>query len=152
MAYDIDPFDGGEHQGARRLLALASHLDTIRDQDYDHQTWRRRRPDGSWSMCALGHAVTALPDAIGLRWRDSCSADIVRLDGSGVTQDTLTLAAESFELSLDEAATLFGIGLYTAAFYRVPGVPALKPKAVAAAIREFAWAKIAGVPRRVMAA
>jgi hypothetical protein len=122
MAYDIGPFEGGGGLGARRLLALAAYLETLRDQDYDHRTWRRRGVDGAWTMCALGHGVTALPDVIGLRWREPDSADVVRMDGSGITQNALNLAAEAFELSLDEAATIFGMGLYTVGFYGLSGV------------------------------
>jgi hypothetical protein len=143
MAYDIGPFDGGGGQGARRLLALAGHLETLRDQDYDHRTWRRRGEDGSWVMCALGHGVTALPDLIGLRWREPDGADVVRLDGSGVTENALDLAAEAFDLSIEEAAAIFGAGLYTVGFYGPRGVFGLKPAAVAAAIRAFACAKMA---------
>jgi hypothetical protein len=150
MAYDIGPFDsgGGGNLGARRLLALANHLETVRDQDYDHRTWRRRRGDGSWAMCALGHAVTALPDLVGLRWREPDCADIVRIDGSGFTENALTLAAESFELSLEEAATLFGIGLYTVAFYGAPGVSRVKPRAVSAALRRFAMDRMTAAAAR----
>src|SRR5437868_1643606 len=100
MAYDIDPFDGGGARGVQRLLALANLLETVSDKDYDHDTWRRRCSDGGWAMCALGHGVTTLPDVIGLRWREPAGADVVRLDGGGLTQDTLALAAEAFELSL----------------------------------------------------
>lgn len=140
MAYDIGPLDGGG-QGVKRLLALASYLETVRDQDYDHRAWRRRSPDGSWVMCALGHGITALPDLIGLRWRDPENADVVRLDGSGVTENALNLAAEAFELSHDEAAAIFGAGLYTVTFYG-PSVFNVKPRTVAAAIRDFACAKM----------
>lgn len=143
MAYDIGPIDGGGGEGARRLLALANHLETVRDHDYRHDTWRTRRPDGSWAMCALGHGVTALPDLIGLRWREPESADIVRLDGSGITQNTVTLAAEAFSISLEEAAILFGMGPYTASFYGASVIPEIKPKKVAAAIRAFVIARAA---------
>lgn len=142
MAYDIGPFDGGGNQGAKRLLALAQHLETVKDQDYDHLSWRRVRSNGSWAMCALGHGVTALPEVIGLRWREPGAADVVRLDGSGITQNTLALAAEVFELSIDEASTIFGVGVNTAAFYGAAGVSGIRPKVVAAAIREFACARI----------
>ena len=145
MAYDIGPFDSGGNRGAKRLLALADFLETVSDEDYDHHTWRRQRGDGSWVMCALGHGVTALPDLIGLRWREPGTAEVVRLDGSGITQNTVSLAAEAFELSIDEAATMFGIGLYTVAFYGALGVSGIKPKAVAAALREFATAKLGAV-------
>lgn len=144
MAYDIGPIDGGGHdQGAWRLLALADHLETVGDRHYDHRIWRRRRPDGSWAMCALGHAVSALPDLIGLRWREPGSADVVRLDGSGVTEDPLKLAAEAFGLSDDEARMIFGVGLYTVGFYGPAAVFRAGPKAVAAAIRAFAAARLA---------
>jgi hypothetical protein len=149
MAYDIDPFDGGGDQGAKRLLALANHLETLKDEDYDHYTWRRQRRDGSWVMCALGHGVSAMPEAIGLRWREPGSADVVRLDGSGITQNTLTLAAEAFGITIDEAATMFGIGPYAVAFYGAANVWGIKPKSVAAAIRSFALAKLAPAPRRL---
>jgi hypothetical protein len=152
MAYDMEPFDGGGNQGARRLLALASHLETVRDEDYDHYTWRRQRRDGSWVMCALGHAVSSMPDAIGLRWREPGSVDVVRLDGSGITQNTLTLAAEAFGLSTDEAATMFGIGPYAIAFYGAPNVWRIKPKAVAGAIRRFAFAKMTAAAASPVAA
>jgi len=142
MAYDIGPLDGGRNDGARRLLALADHLETVSDQHYDHRTWRRHRRDGSWAMCALGHGVSALPDVIGLRWREPGSSDVVRLDGSGVTEHTLTLAAEAFGLSDDEANMIFGVGLYTVVFYG-SSVFAAKPKAVAAAIRMFAMSRLA---------
>jgi len=147
MAYDIDPFDGSGNQGVQRLLALANHLETVSDQDYDHDTWRRQCSDGGWAMCALGHGVSALPDVIGLRWREPGSADIVRLDGGGLTQDTLALAAEAFDLSLDEAMMIFGIAPNTAAFYGAPTVSGIRPKAVAAAIRRFAFARMAAVSR-----
>ena len=84
MAYDIGPLDNGGNLGVQRLLGLAAYLENVPDGDYDHRIWRRRRGDGSWAMCALGHGVTALPDLIGLRWRTPDSRDIVRLDGSGV--------------------------------------------------------------------
>jgi hypothetical protein len=148
MAYDIGPLDGGGGQGAKRLLALAAYLETVRDQDYDHRTWRRQGRDGSWAMCALGHGVAALPDVIGLRWREPGSADVVRLDGSGVTENALNLAAEVFELSLDEAAAIFGAGLYTVGFYGPRGVFGLKPATVAAAIREFACTRMAAGAKR----
>jgi len=144
MAYDIGPFDGGGGgRGARRLLALASYLETVADRDYDHHTWRRARADGSWAMCALGHGVTALPHVIGLRWREPDGADVVRLDGSGITQNTLTLAAEAFEIGVDDAATIFGVGLYTAAFYGAREISQIRPKAVAASMRAFAGARLA---------
>jgi hypothetical protein len=142
MAYDIGPLGGGGGQGARRLLALADYLDTIRDETYDHRTWRRRRLDGDWAMCALGHAVTALPDLIGLRWRDPDGPDVVRADGSGFTEDALTLAAEAFELSDEEARMIFGVGLYTVEFYGASAVFQAHPRAVAAAIRSFALARL----------
>jgi hypothetical protein len=142
MAYDIGPLDGSA-KGARRLLALADHLDTVRDRDYDHRVWRRRGEDGGWVMCALGHAVSALPEVIGLRWRDAESLDVVRLDGSGVTENALCLAAEVFEIAPDEAAALFGAGLYTVAFYGPRGIFGLRPRVVAAAIRTFATARLA---------
>ena len=142
MAYDIGPLDGGG-RGARRLLALADYLETVSDPHYDHRTWRRRRPDGSWAMCALGHAVTALPDVIGLRWREPDSPEVVRLDGSGVTENALTLAAEAFEISQDEADMMFGVGLYTVAFYGASAVFSARPRAVAAAIRAVAASKLA---------
>lgn len=145
MPYDIGPLDGGGH-GARRLLALATYLETVRDQDYDHRAWRRQEADGARMMCALGHGITALPDVIGLRWRAPESADVVRLDGSGVTENAMNLAAEAFELSLDEAVMIFGVGLHTVAFYGPRGAFGLKPRAVAAAIREFACAKFAAAP------
>lgn len=142
MAYDIGPLGGGGDLGAKRLLALANHLETVRDQDYDHHYWRRQRSDGSWVMCALGHGVTAIPELIGLRWREPESSDVVRLDGSGTTQNTLILAAEVFELSIEEATMIFGMGPYTVAFYGALGVSAIKPRAVVAAIRELALAKM----------
>lgn len=143
MAYDIGPLEHGGDRGARRLLALADHLERIDETSYDHRVWRRRRGDGSWAMCAFGHAVTALPDVIGLRWRDEDSLDVVRADGSGMTEDPLVLAAEAFGLSADEAQMIFGVGLYTVAFYGPAAVFKAKPKAVAAAIRAFAGQKLA---------
>ena len=142
MAYDIGPLDGGG-QGAKRLLALATYLETIRDQDYDHRAWRRRGPDGSWVMCALGHGITALPDLIGLRWREPSSDVVVRADGSGLMEDALTLAGEAFQLSEDEARMIFGVGLYTVDFYGAAAVFRAGPKQVAAAIRAFALARFA---------
>jgi hypothetical protein len=142
MAYDIGPIEGGGG-GAGKLLALADHLETVRDQDYDHRAWRRQKPDGSWTMCALGHAVTALPDLIGLRWRSPTSQDVVRRDGSGMTENVLALAAEAFELTVEEAASIFGVGLYTVAFYGPAGAFGLTPGAAAAAIRNFACAWMA---------
>jgi hypothetical protein len=143
MAYDIDPFDGDGHHGVQRLLALAAHLETLRDDAYDHRAWLCEGVDGARAMCALGHGVTALPDVIGLRWRKPGDAEIVRLDGSGVTQSTLALAAEAFELSPDEASMIFGIGPNTVAFYGAVGLTGIKPKRAAAAIRQFAFAKMA---------
>jgi len=143
MAYDIGPFDGGGNLGARRLLALANHLDTVRDADYDHHFWRRERSDGSCVMCALGHGVNALPEVIGLRWGRAGEADIVRLDGSGVTENTIALAAEVFGLSIDDATIMFGMGPCTAAFYRAARIEDIRPRLVAAAIRQFALAKMA---------
>jgi hypothetical protein len=144
MAYDIGPVDGGG-SGAGKLLALADYLETVRPQDYDHRVWRRPQPDGSWKMCALGHAVTALPDLIGLRWRSPTSQDVVRMDGSGVTENVLGLAAEAFELSVEEAASLFGVGLYTIEVYGARGAFGLTPRAAAAAIRRFACTRMAMV-------
>jgi hypothetical protein len=143
MAYDIGPLDRGGDRGARRLLALADYLETVREEDYDHRIWRRRKGDGSWAMCALGHAVSGLPDVIGLRWREAEGVDMVRADGSGVTEDALTLAAEAFGLSYDEAQMLFGVGLYTVAFYGASAVFGAKPRAVAATIRGFAGRRLA---------
>lgn len=143
MAYDIGLLDGGDGAGHRRLLALADYLDTIDDKHYDHRIWRRRLRDGSWAMCALGHAVTGLPDAIGLRWREPGSADVVRVDGSGYMEDALTLAAEAFGLTDDEARMIFGVGLYTVTFYGAAGVFGVGPKAVAGAIRAFAARRLA---------
>jgi hypothetical protein len=143
MPYDIGPLDGGGSEGARRLLVLADYLETVSDREYDHRTWRRQNRDGSWAMCALGHGVTALPDVIGLRWREPGSAEVVRLDGSGVTENTLTLAAEAFGLTADEAEMIFGVGLYTVAFYGPGAVFGARPKAVAASIRKFARRKLA---------
>jgi len=143
MAYDIGQSNGGSADGARRLLALADHLETIRDRDYDHRTWRRRRPDGGWTMCALGHAITALPEVIGLRWRASDSSDVVRLDGTGVMEAPLTLAAEAFGLTDDEARMIFGVGLYTVSFYGPRAVLPASPRDVAAAIRAFALSRLA---------
>lgn len=142
MPYDIGPLDGGEDRNLR-LLALADHLETVSDQHYDHRTWRRLRSDGSWAMCALGHAVTALPHVVGLRWREPDSPEIVRLDGSGVTEHALTLAAEAFGITLDEANMMFGVGLYTVAFYGPSAVFRAKPKQVATAIRKYALLKLA---------
>jgi hypothetical protein len=138
MAYDIGPFDDGGNRGARRLLALADHLETLGDRDYDHHTWR----SSQGAMCALGHGVTALSQVIGLRWREPGGADVVRLDGSGITQHTLTLAAEAFEISIEEAATMFGIGPYTVAFYGARSIAGIKPRAVAAALRAFACGRM----------
>jgi len=146
MAYDIGPLDNGGNLGVQRLLGLAAYLENVPDGDYDHRIWRRRRGDGSWAMCALGHGVTALPDLIGLRWRTPDSRDIVRLDGSGVTQDPLTLAAEVFELSHDDAARIFGMGLYTVGFYGPRGGFGVTPRTAAAAIREFAVARMSSTP------
>lgn len=143
MAYDIGPLDGGGDQGARRLLALADYLETIPDDAYDHRIWRRRRGDGSWAMCALGHGASALPDVIGLRWREPESCEMVRLDGSGLMEDALALAAEAFGLSDDEARMIFGVGLYTVEFYGASAVFGARPKAVAAAMRTFAMTKLA---------
>jgi hypothetical protein len=151
MAYDIGSMDEGGNRGARRLLALADHLETVPDRDYDHHTWRSRRSDGSWVMCALGHGVTALPDVIGLRWRHPDAADFVRLDGSGMMESTLVLAAEAFEISLDEATMMFGMGPYTVAFYGAIGLSGIKPKAVASAIRTFAQDRLAATPARTAA-
>ena len=144
MAYDIGRLDGGDGAGPRRLLALADHLETIDDKHYDHRTWRRQRGDGSWAMCALGHAVTSLPYVVGLRWRDPGSADIVRIDGSGLMEDALTLAAEAFELTDEEARMIFGVGLYTVDFYGAAAVFGPKPKTVAATIRAFVLSRLAG--------
>ncbi|CAN7613069.1 hypothetical protein LJR219_004678 [Phenylobacterium sp. LjRoot219] len=144
MAYDIGPLDGGGDQGVQRMLALANYLETVSDCDYDHCAWRRERSEGSFAMCALGHGVSALPAAIGLRWRKPGGADIVRLDGSGFTQSTLALAGEAFELTLEEAETIFGIGPHTVAFYGARGVSGIKPRLVAAAIRRFAFDRMAG--------
>lgn len=143
MAYDIGRFDGGAAESARRLLALADHLATVKAQDYDHRTWRRRRPDGGWTMCALGHAITALPEVIGLRWRTPESSDVVRLDGTGFTEAPLMLAAEAFGLTDDEARMIFGVGLYTVSFYGPSAVFAATPGKVAAAIRAFALSRLA---------
>ena len=142
MPFDIGPIDGGG-RGARRLLALATYLETVADDDYDQRAWRRRREDGAWVMCALGHGVSALPDLIGLRWRNADSTDVVRLDGSGLTEDAITLAAEAFELGLDEAAMLFGIGTRAKAFCGLGDGVRGDPRAVAAAIRKLALARIA---------
>lgn len=152
MAYDIGLLDGGGDEGPRRLLALADYLETVGDKAYDHRIWRRLRGDGSWAMCALGHAVTALPDLIGLRWREPDGCEVVRLDGSGVTEDALTLAAEAFGLSDDEARMIFGVGLYTVAFYGASAVFGARPKAVAAAIRAFAISRIATSSRAFLGA
>jgi hypothetical protein len=146
MAYDIGPLDSGESRGARRLLALADHLETVAPGDYDHRIWRRRRPDGGWAMCALGHAVTALPDLIGLRWRKAeVGGEVVRMDGSGLTVDPLRLAAEAFELTDDEARMIFGVGLYTVDFYGPSAVFRATPAEVAQAIRAFAAARLAAL-------
>lgn len=143
MAYDIGPLYGaGGEAGARRLLALAGYLETVPEENYDHRTWRRRLRNGSWAMCALGHGVTALPDLIGLRWREPDSPDVVRIDGSGVTENALTLAGEAFGLTADEAEMIFGVGLYTVAFYGPSAVFTAKPKLVAAKIREFAATRL----------
>ena len=152
MAYDIGLLDGGGEPGPRRLLALADYLETIGDKAYDHRTWRRRLDDGSWAMCALGHAVTGLPEVIGLRWRDEDGADVVRLDGSGVTEDALALAAEAFGLSDDETRMIFGAGLYTVAFYGRQAVFGARPKSVAEAIRAFALARLTRFPLGAAAA
>lgn len=151
MPYDIGPLDGGEDRNLR-LLALADYLETVSDQHYDHRTWRRLRSDGSWAMCALGHAVTALPHVVGLRWREPDSPEIVRLDGSGVTEHALTLAAEAFGITLDEANMMFGVGLYTVAFYGPSAVFRAKPKQVASAIRKYALVKLARRRARAFAA
>jgi hypothetical protein len=143
MAYDIGQSNGGSADSARRLLALADHLETIRDQDYDHRIWRRRRADGGWTMCALGHAITGLPEVIGLRWRAPDSSDVVRIDGSGFTEAPLTLAAEAFGLTADEARMIFGVGLYTVSFYGPSAVFTATPSDVAAAIRAFALSRLA---------
>lgn len=143
MAYDIGPLDNGGDRGARRLLALSDHLESIDQSTYDHRVWRRRRGDGGWAMCAFGHAVSALPDLIGLRWRDDESLEVVRQDGSGVTEDPLILAAEAFDLTLEEAQMIFGVGLYTVAFYGPAAVFKAKPKTVAAAIRAYALRRMA---------
>ncbi len=145
MAFDIGPVEPGRHPGARRLLALAAYLETVPEADYDHRTWRRRRPDGGWAMCALGHGVTALPDVIGLRWRTPDGLDLVRLDGSGVTAHGLQLAAEAFEITLEEAAAVFGVGLGTVRSYGPRGAFGLKPAQAAAALRTLAAAKLAKV-------
>ncbi|MBV9994488.1 MAG: hypothetical protein JO127_04675 [Caulobacteraceae bacterium] len=151
MAYDIGPLEGGEARGASRLLALAAYLETVADAEYDHRAWRRGKADGSWAMCALGHGLSALPDLIGLRWRSDDGDDVVRLDGSGLTEDPMRLAAEAFELSLEEAAMVFGVGLKTAAFYGEGGALRITPNAVSRAIRALALAKVAGARRAVAA-
>lgn len=145
MAYDIGPFDSGGNLGARRLLALADHLESVRDADYDHHFWKRERSDGRRVMCALGHGVDALPEVIGLRWGRAGEGDIVRLDGSGVTENTIALAAEAFGLSIDHATMMFGMGPCTTAFYRVARIEDIKPRSVAAALREFACEKMLAV-------
>jgi len=144
MAYDIGPMDEGSGgRGARRLLALAAYLETVSDDDYDHRHWRKRRDDGGWAMCALGHAATALPDLVGLRWRNAESCDLVRLDGSGFLENTVTLAAEAFELTVDEAVMIFGLGLFTTRMYGPAGAFGLGPREAAAAIRALAVEKMA---------
>src|SRR6202043_4031614 len=109
------------------------------------RAWRRRREDGAWVMCALGHGVTALPDLIGLRWRTADSTSVVRLDGSGLTEDAITLAAEAFELGLDEAAMLFGIGTRARAFCGAGDDARGNPRAVAAAIRRLASMRLSAL-------
>ena len=151
MAYDIGVLDGGDGAGPRRLLALADYLETIDPKHYDHRTWRRRLSDGSWAMCALGHAASGLPDVVGLRWRAPDSADIVRIDGSGFMADALALAGEAFELTDEEARMIFGVGLHTVDFYGAAAVFGAKPKSIAATIRTFALARI-GYPLGMVAA
>ena len=141
MAYDIGPLEDGGRLGVKRLLALAAYLETIDDRTYDHRAWRGLGADRV--MCALGHGATALPDLIGLRWRKPGCDDIVRLDGSGMTENPLILAAEAFELSPDEASQIFGVGLHTVNFYGPGGAFRLTPRAVAEAIRKFAYGKLA---------
>jgi len=150
MAYDIDPFDGGGNQGVQRLLALADYLATLGDEAYDHRAWLCEGGDGAGAMCALGHGVSALPSVIGLRWRKPGDAEIVRLDGSGVTQSTLALAAEVFELTPDEASMIFGIGPNTVSFYGAVGLTDIKPTRAAAAIRRFAFTKMEAARSRRM--
>jgi hypothetical protein len=143
MAFDIGPLGPGDDRGARRLLALAAYLETVHESEYDHRTCRRRQADGSWAMCAIGHGITALPDVIGLRWRNAESHDMVRLDGSGKTEHEFDLIAEAFDLSAEDAEMIFGVGLNTVKFYGPQGIYGLKPKAVAHAIRSFAQVRIA---------
>lgn len=145
MAFDMGPLGLGSDRGTMRLLALAGHLEQVADDEYDHRTCRRRRADGQWAMCALGHGVSALPEVIGLRWRDAESLDVVRLDGSGLMERELDLVAEAFDLTGDDAAMIFGVGLNTVSFYGPQGIYGLTPKAVAAAIRRFAYARVVAV-------
>lgn len=145
MAFDICPLEPDSDRGTRRLLALAGYLERVPNDEYDHRTCRRRRSDGSWAMCALGHGVSALPAVIGLRWRDAESHDVVRLDGSGLTEHELDLVAEAFDLTEEDAAMIFGVGLNTVRFYGPQGIYALTPKAVAEAIRQFAHARLAAL-------
>ena len=145
MAFDIGPLGPGDDRGAKRLLALAGYLECVPEEEYDHRTCRRRQADGSWAMCAIGHGISALPQVIGLRWRDAESHDVVRLDGSGKTEHEFDLIAEAFDLTPEDAAMIFGVGLNTVNFYGPQGIYGLKPKAVARAIRLFAQARLAVV-------
>jgi len=145
MPFDIGHL-GDSGRGARRLLALAAYLETVADGAYDQRAWRRRAPDGSWTMCALGHGATALPDLIGLRWRSEEGAELVRLDGSGVTEDPITLAAEAFEISFAEAMALFGVGVHTTRLLGARRPADVRPKAIAAALRAVALAKLPADP------
>jgi hypothetical protein len=145
MAFDIGPLGPGESQGAKRLLALAAYLETVPQAEYDHRTCRRRRTDGSWAMCAIGHGISALPEVIGLRWRNAESQDVVRLDGSGATEHEFALIAEAFDLNPEDTAMIFGVGLNTVNFYGPQGIYGLEPSAVARAIRAFALTRLAAV-------
>jgi hypothetical protein len=159
MPYDIGPVEA-PHLGARRLLALADHIETVAPRDYNHRHWRDVLTSGQCVMCALGHGVTALPKVIGLRWRRKPkpgqlgmfgNGDIERLDGTTITvvgtdrSDNIELAAEAFELSYNEAAMIFGAITWEAArFYGLDHIHApLTPRMVAKAIRAFALAKMA---------
>ncbi len=146
MAFDVGPLGPGDDRGAMRLLALAAYLETVPEGEYDHRTCRRKQADGSWAMCAIGHGITALPDVIGLRWRDAESHDVVRLDGSGRTEHEFDLIAEAFDITAEDSEMIFGVGLNTVKFYGPQGIYGLKPTAVARAIRAFAQAKLAVVP------
>jgi hypothetical protein len=42
----------------KRLLRLADHLDTVKNEDFDLTTWHRNRGSCGTVACAVGHACT----------------------------------------------------------------------------------------------